>query len=161
VPCPGKVFFCGKDTIETGDDLPFLQLVISLHTGNNGPSLQKLRSLAGDLPGYMARSRGTETSVKIHKSLTGAGFSLRHIAATVCERYAKEGFNPETLQIIIGAGDGGAIDLFSPFVDDLYSSDEETSRVEMKKILEDCTKDSDCIVCDDKPVCDNIRRILR
>jgi hypothetical protein len=161
LPFPGKVLFCGKETVSLNDSLSFLQIIILKGGTADAAGLFKKRSLTGELPGYMARSSRCDTSVKIHKGLIEKKFSLRHIAAAIAVHYGRAGYDLSRMQLILGAGADSEIEIFRQIVESSAILLETEQKAEMKKIMEDCTKEANCGVCDDKIVCDSIRQIIR
>ena len=156
------MFFCsGNEKIEQGSRGSYLQIILLRSSGERDISrLLRKRSLVGELPGYMARSRGTETSVKIHRDLINEGFSIMHCAAAAAELYHKIGYAFDDMTIISGMSCDDAIALLrAPVCAFSASIDNERER-DIAKIIDDCTKQTDCVVCDDKPVCDSIRQML-
>ena len=65
------------------------------------------------------------------------------------------------MQLILGAGADSEMELFSPLIASSSNQFEAERKNEVKKVLEECTKEANCGVCDDKPVCDSIRRLTR
>jgi len=139
----------------------FLQLAFLRNTNTiNISKLLAKRSLSGLCRGYMAKTRASETSVKLHTDLLSAGFSPLHLSALLTEGLKSEGLSEDDMFLCIASPTKEFLQkvqlIFSPFI----QANEELRKEEQKEKYANCLRENDCKSCDDKIVCDEIRKVL-
>lgn len=140
----------------------FIQLILVQQKNDTAidiGDLLKKRSIIGAVPGYMARSLDGETSVKIHRDLIESGFDREHLAVALKNSYATSN-DENQICIITGFDCDQLIDRLKPAIIPLIDKISDLRNREIKKIFAECEKTTSCTICDDKPVCDQIKKIL-
>ncbi len=158
----GMNCYTGKDYRETATvkkNASYLQILIASVDEENFSMERMLakRSMTGLVNGYMARSRGNGTSVKIHSDLISAGYSREMTAYHLRRIYSQQSNDDSNQIVIIGIDCDEHIESMKTIIDPIEKFNESMKKYYIAKTIEDCTGSGDCSICDDIVVCNNIR----
>lgn len=141
----------------------FLQIVL-INTSGCAASMDSLlarRSLTGELPGYMAKSMGIHTSVRIHRELLRKGFTHAALEALLRRAYTPMKKPGAGLTLITGFACPSDLDALTEAA---FPVDEEWGalrRDEIDQGYRECGLERDCRICEESVVCGKIRRFAR
>lgn len=148
-------------SMQNANGAHFLQLAFIKNSSDIDTSkLLAKRSLSGLCRGYMAKTRASETSVKLHTDLLNVLFSPLHLSALLTEALKSENLSVDDMFLCIASPTSDFLEkaktIFSPFI----QANEELRKEEQKAKYANCLRENDCTSCDDKIVCDEIRKVL-
>lgn len=161
----GNLWVLGNEIAHLKESpLPFLQIVIFHIDKNVTPpsdfNLRKLRNLTNKLPGFMSCSMSGKSWIRIDKTLANKDFSLYSLGQCIWKNYSCNITGLNGIDIIIAAGNSDIVERFRPIIDasQVLSRESRKSRWLRDGVIS--CDDLSCNVCDDKPSCDTLRRIV-
>ena len=149
--------------------------------------VSSLRSLAAQLPGYLAHSVGAETTARVHRKLVAAGLTQGHLAHTHGIQARARGFGGKVC-VAVGLPTARGLELLAQMADELKrltaslaavgaarpgagagavggsggdgrNPDGQAPEGGNEGAVTGC-EGKTCATCDDKDVCDKVRAVL-
>ena len=161
----GKITLIGPDIPETsGPSLPFGQVVVmgGSELGLEEPELlQHLRFIGDQIEGYMVRSLSQNLWSRVSKNAAAKGFNFEILGRALMAVYKSQNYKIQAVEILF---------VTSSKEDVMVLSELESRAEKIRKQLQkdhwkirgyDIDCDLDCSVCDDKAVCDELRKVLQ
>jgi CO dehydrogenase/acetyl-CoA synthase beta subunit len=161
----GRITVIGPDIKESaGKSLPFGQVLMISGRDLDDSDHEALRhaGFIGDqIEGYMVRSFTQSIWSRVGKDAAGKGFSLETLGRALMALYKSDHSKIESMEIVF----------VTSGKEDIKKLDEIA--VQVQKITKELVKNtwkirgvdidcaSDCSTCNDKPVCDDIKEILK
>lgn len=140
-------------------DVSLVQIIL-LEPGARGITQSALlarRSLTGLLPGFMAKSLGTQTSVKLHREAVRHGFQQDHWEEMIREAYAP--LAAGEISVITGLDCDREIALLAPLIQGLEEARNALFQERIRRGYEECGLQRDCGSCEESLLCGNFRRL--
>lgn len=161
----GRITVIGPDIAESaGLSLPFAQILIVGGTALQDEDIEPLRAthIVGDqIEGYMVRSYSHSIWSRVSKDIVARGFNLESLGRALMAIYKSGNGKIQSMEILFVTS--GKDDVRR--LDDIAAQVRKIAREIVKQTWKirgydiDCL--SNCSTCDDKPVCDEIREMLK
>jgi CO dehydrogenase/acetyl-CoA synthase beta subunit len=161
----GRITLIGPDIPESeGKSLPFGQVLIFGGVGlddKEHESLQQHGFVSDSIEGYMIRSLPQNVWSRVSKDAAGKGFDFECLGKALMSVYKSCNQKIETMEIVFLTSGKDDVKL----LDELSAQVQKISREIVKENWKikgyDIDCEFDCSSCADKPVCDDIREVLK
>ena len=161
----GAITVIGPDIKDSGGkSLPFGQVVIIGGTGlddNEHESLKHAGFIGDQIQGYMVRSYTQSIWSRVSKDAAEKGFSLQTLGRALMALYKSGDSKIQAMETIFVTSCKDDIKLLNEIAMQVQKITKELVRQTWKIRGYDIDCASDCSSCSDKPVCDDIREVLK
>lgn len=144
--------------------LPFGRVVMAGGrelTENDLGSLNNSLIIADQIEGYMERSQAHHIWVRISREVFNKGFTLLNLGKALMALIREANPKVETIGIAFVTTSKYHIDILEKYALQVHKIAKELTREHWKIKGYDLECSSECDLCDDKPVCDEIRKTIR
>jgi CO dehydrogenase/acetyl-CoA synthase beta subunit len=162
----GRVTLVGPDICDArADRLPFAQIALSRCTGDIQETASLIdRTLHTSAPtdGYMLRSAPDRIWARVSKQAARSGFSLLDVGARLLHALSRADTGITASEILFVTTSREDVSSLADIV--------EPARQKLRKLTQyvraddgsyECASALDCTECPEKPVCDNIREVIK
>jgi CO dehydrogenase/acetyl-CoA synthase beta subunit len=161
----GKVTVIGPDITESGGkSLPFGQVLMVGGAGLSDKDLDVLRyiQIAGDqIEGYMTRSSTRDIWSRVSREAAGKGFSFETLGRALMAVCRSGHAGIQSMEIVFVTSGKKDLEPLKDLAEQVQKIGREVIKENWKIKGYDIDCLSDCGGCKDKPVCDDIREVLR
>lgn len=146
-----------------GASVPFLQIIM-LEFDNGSQAVEsdigRIKNLTNRIPGFMTRSMGGKTWIRIDKKLIRKGFSLYALGQCLYKAYTDAIPAIKSMEIILMTDNDALMHAFQPLAEAAHVIAGDNNKF---KWIADGVVSCDelnCDRCEEKPACDTIKEIL-
>jgi hypothetical protein len=163
---PGRVSLLGPDLDcgTPGVQRPFAQVVMLALRPGSAPDpfeLESAQFLINRLPGYMVRSIPGRLWVRVSKRGRAAGLGFDTVARALVAAYEDEFDEVEGVEVIFVTSSAADVEALAPVALEASVISGKHKKLVLSPDGELECSELSCETCDEKPVCDDLRDIVR
>jgi hypothetical protein len=163
---PGRVSLLGPDfdRIPIGARRPFAQVVLLALRPGSVPDpfeLESTQFLINRLPGYMVRAIPGRLWVRVSKAGRAHGITLHTVGEALIVAFTGEFADVQGVEILFVTSSVADVELLGPIALEASVISGRHKKLALSPEGELECSELSCETCDDKPVCDDLRDILR
>jgi CO dehydrogenase/acetyl-CoA synthase beta subunit len=165
IVCHGRISIQGPDLGEMAADrrYPLGQAVLLALRPDNIPDpfdMENTQYLMNRLPGFMVRSVPGKLWVRIGRKARSAGMTLETVGSALTAAYAESFPGVEKVEVVFITSPSSAVEDLARIAAeaDILAGRHKKLALGVDGDVE--CRELNCDVCDDKPVCDNLRDII-
>jgi hypothetical protein len=163
---PGRASLLGPDfeRLTIAERRPFAQVVMLALKAGSAPDpfdLDSAQFLINRLPGYMVRAMPGRLWVRVSKAGRARGITLRTVAEALMAAFAGDFEEVEGVEIFFVTSSVADVEAFAPLALEASVISGRHKKLVLSPDGDLGCRELSCETCEEKPVCDDLREIVR